>query len=75
MNLGVLLSPGEIALMRDRFDSLVATEREASGHEVSQSVGIARLSATVLKDVSPTQKSVVACDVWVHLISDRLLVL
>ena len=52
VNLGVLLEPAQIELLRSRFDSLVEKEKEASGSEVSQSEGIARLSATVLKEIN-----------------------
>ena len=52
VNLGVLLDPAQIELLRSRFDSLVEKEKEASGSEVSQSEGIARLSATVLKEIN-----------------------
>ena len=52
LNLGVLLDPELLSLLRDRFDAMVAAEGSAAGHETSQTVGIARLSATVLKPLN-----------------------
>ena len=49
VNLGPLLSPAQLDAMRTRFDDAVAREGRASGHEVSQTRGIARLSGTVIK--------------------------
>jgi hypothetical protein len=48
-NLGVLLEPGQLQSIKDRLDALVLQEGGAAGAEVSQTVGVARASATMVK--------------------------
>lgn len=49
VNLGPLLTPAQLEAMRERLGDAAVREGAASGHEVSQTRGIARLSGTVIK--------------------------
>ena len=49
VNLGRLLTPAQLQAMRERLGDAAMREGAASGHEVSQTRGIARLSGTVIK--------------------------
>ena len=49
VNLGPLLTPTQVEAMRERLGDAAVREGAASGHEVSQARGIARLSGTVIK--------------------------
>ena len=52
INLGPLLTSAQLDAMRKRLGDAVAHEGATSGHEVSQTRGIARMSGTVVKAIN-----------------------